>query len=297
MAGLCLLLVSFWAVYERGYVDNDEIAARFEVDPALPAASPASVVTPRWRPWIWAALSGLAALAVLRQQPLPAGPDIARWAGVLAAVAVIYYFYNRFDKPTRVWLFALLQLLRAAAFVVVVPVSVVGAAALAARVLARWVPYEDYRYGSGRWNNGMASLRRLLFLRVLRRACGSAGAARPVGPRRALPGRLPALSGAIGTRRGRQGGAPYRPRRLLTPAEGVSSFLLVLRGRPVRDDFEAETGAVEIAGRRSCFARFEADEWLGREPPQRQIGELEACDPAVIVAVRANGRVPCPGRK
>src|SRR5262249_49517248 len=33
--GLLILLISFWAVYERGYVDNDLIAARYEDDPKL----------------------------------------------------------------------------------------------------------------------------------------------------------------------------------------------------------------------------------------------------------------------
>ncbi len=35
VVGLLFLLLSFWAVYERGYVDNDEIAARYEREPTL----------------------------------------------------------------------------------------------------------------------------------------------------------------------------------------------------------------------------------------------------------------------
>ena len=50
--GLLFLLGSFWAIYERGYVDNDQIAARFEARPKLSAAFAGSdVVTPRWQPW------------------------------------------------------------------------------------------------------------------------------------------------------------------------------------------------------------------------------------------------------
>ncbi len=63
IVGLLFLLLSFWAIYERGYVDNDSIAARFEREPALSKAyfeSP--VATPRAMPGFgrWsAARSGL----------------------------------------------------------------------------------------------------------------------------------------------------------------------------------------------------------------------------------------------
>src|SRR4029077_17634589 len=37
VVGLLLLLLSFWAIYERGYVDNDLVASRYEADPKLSA--------------------------------------------------------------------------------------------------------------------------------------------------------------------------------------------------------------------------------------------------------------------
>ncbi len=46
--GLILLLISFWAIYERGYVDNDRAAEHFEHDPKLTAEyHEAPVATPR----------------------------------------------------------------------------------------------------------------------------------------------------------------------------------------------------------------------------------------------------------
>jgi hypothetical protein len=54
--GLLLLLVSFWSVYERGYVDNDLVGASLEHDPKLtPAFYERPVATPRLLPWLWAA--------------------------------------------------------------------------------------------------------------------------------------------------------------------------------------------------------------------------------------------------
>ncbi len=38
LVGLLLLLLSFWAIYGRGYVDNDLVASRYEADPQLSAA-------------------------------------------------------------------------------------------------------------------------------------------------------------------------------------------------------------------------------------------------------------------
>src|SRR5262249_45162415 len=59
--GLLLLLVSFWAVYERGYVDNDLVARQYEAEPKLSSAFFSNpIATPVWLPWLWAAAFGAA---------------------------------------------------------------------------------------------------------------------------------------------------------------------------------------------------------------------------------------------
>jgi len=64
---------------------------------------------------------------------------------------------------SRVWLYPLLQFARSASFTVVVPIEPAGAAALAAHVLSRWVPYQFYRRASGRrWPNMQVPLVRLI---------------------------------------------------------------------------------------------------------------------------------------
>jgi len=146
VAGLALLLLSLWAIYERGYVDNDRAASRHEADPRLtPEFHRSDVPTPPLQPWLWAAASGLAGLWVLSWPALPALGAIAAWGGVLAALALLYALYNRVDKATRIWLFTPLHLIRVAAFAAVVPVTLAGAAALFANVAARWLPYFHYR--------------------------------------------------------------------------------------------------------------------------------------------------------
>jgi hypothetical protein len=166
--GLLFLLVSFWAIYERGYVDNDLVAARFEVEPKLSAAFLASpVATPRWQPWIWAFACGAIAIVLLRWPATPVPTDFAAWAAVLLATHGGFTMYNRFDKGTRVWMFAGLQFARSTAFVALVPIGVIGAVAIGAHVLAKWVPYCVYRLGGKDWPDAPFHLIRLLFFVVL----------------------------------------------------------------------------------------------------------------------------------
>jgi hypothetical protein len=176
VAGLLCLLISFWAIYERGYVDNDRIAERFETDPKLSAAyADAPVPTPRWQPWIWAAGCGTLAIALLRWPLRPAATDFLAWGGMLVGVHIWFRLYNRLDKRTRVFLFGGLQLARGAAFVALVPISAIGAMALGAHALSKWVPYYIYRIDTKGWPDAPFLLTRLLFFMLLALLLGLAG--------------------------------------------------------------------------------------------------------------------------
>jgi hypothetical protein len=166
--GLLFLLISFWTIYERGYVDNDLIAARFEENPKLSTEfRHAPVATPRWQPWIWALACGAIAIALLRWPTLPAAVDAISWIAVLLATHAWFTLYNRLDKDTRVWMFAGLQLARSAAFVALVPIGAIGTVALGAHALAKWIPYYVYRLGGKEWPEAPFHLIRLLFFVVL----------------------------------------------------------------------------------------------------------------------------------
>ena len=166
IAGLSLLLLSFWTVYERGYVDNDLVAARYEENPKLSKAFHEQLVaTPALQPWIWAI--GAGALGTLFLQPQQWLFSFCKWSITLIATYICYKIYNRYDKSTRVWLFPLLQFARTAAFIVVVPVNLVGAAALGAHVLARWIPYQIYRFAGNGWPDLHLQLLRLAFFLFL----------------------------------------------------------------------------------------------------------------------------------
>jgi phosphoserine phosphatase len=123
VAGLLLLALSFWAIYERGYVDNDLVASTLESEPSLSESFHVSrVATPAIQPWIWAVAAGAAALFVLRWPLTPDPVDGVKWLGVLVGTYGWFRWYNRMDKPTRVWMYSVLQFSRLNALIVIVPV-------------------------------------------------------------------------------------------------------------------------------------------------------------------------------
>jgi hypothetical protein len=177
--GLSFLLLSFWIIYERGYVDNDQTGARFEKSPKLSAAFAEDMVaTPTFEPWIWALLAGAAALYVLRAPHLPSPLDFVHWYAVLAATYGCFWLYNRLDKSSRVWFYAVLQFARTAALVAVVPMTMSGTLAIAANTLTRWVPYYVYRRGQLAWPEGHYQITRLMFLVFIVISVALAGGAR-----------------------------------------------------------------------------------------------------------------------
>lgn len=166
--GLLLLLLSFWTIYERGYVENDLIGARYEQAPKLSAAFLlAPVATPRWQPWLWALASGGLAILLLRWPHAATATDLVLWFGMLAGTQTWFYLYNRYDKASRVWLYAGLQLARTAVFVVLVPVAAVATLALSAHMLAKWLPYYVYRFSGKDWPGTRVALTRLMFFLIM----------------------------------------------------------------------------------------------------------------------------------
>ena len=163
LVGLLLLLLSFWAIYERGYVDNDLAASRYEPDPNLSATfGSVQVATPAVQPWIWALPAGAAGVAILHPDGTAFVVHFALWVAVLILTYACFVLYNRLDKMTRVWLYPFLQFARSGAFTVIVPIEPAGVAALGAHVLSRWVPYQVYRLTSVGWPSARPELVRLL---------------------------------------------------------------------------------------------------------------------------------------
>ncbi len=167
MAGLFCLLISFWAIYEQGYVDNDRIAAENEPDPRLSETyGIVEVATPMLASWLWAALAGLAGMTLIGSGQ-PDFVHVTIWAGILITTALCFRLFSRLDKSTRIWPYGLLQLARCAAFAAVVPVVPMAPAAIGAHVIEKWVPYIFYRRGGASAWDLPLHLMRLGFFIVL----------------------------------------------------------------------------------------------------------------------------------
>jgi hypothetical protein len=150
VVGLIFLMISFWAVYEMGYVDNDRIAERFENDPQLSEQFfKKPVPTPALEPWIWAVASGLIALALL-SGGVPTWWLVFSWASVLVGCYLAFYCFNRITKPFRPLLFPILQAFRVGAVAAVASAAPIAAGGLCAVVASRWIGYIDYRQNGGR---------------------------------------------------------------------------------------------------------------------------------------------------
>ncbi|MEO6269301.1 MAG: HAD family hydrolase, partial [Lautropia sp.] len=174
VAGLALLSLSFWAIYECGYVDNDRIGARYERDPRLSAEFfERPVRFPTVLPWVWAGACGVAALLLLRWPSVPTAADLLIWAGILVFTFLWFRAYNRLDKQTRIWFFAGLQMLRSMSFVAIVSVTPIGAAALVSHAFARWVPYYAYRTTGLKYNDDLVGTTRLLFFILISGCLGA----------------------------------------------------------------------------------------------------------------------------
>ncbi|MFY0612045.1 MAG: hypothetical protein JXQ99_11005 [Hyphomicrobiaceae bacterium] len=144
--GVILLVVSFWCVYEQGYVDNDRMGALHETDPKLSSAFfENKVATPIITPWIWAAVLGIMGLSALNGGTLPAPSTIAAWAATLVATALSFCLFNRVEKKHRIFVYPILQVFRAAAIAAVAPISPVAVGGVLGVVTSAWIAYVVYR--------------------------------------------------------------------------------------------------------------------------------------------------------
>jgi hypothetical protein len=174
VAGLACLLLSFWCIYELGYVENDRMGQRYEDEPVLAegyAGPPAGI---ELTAWLWALATAAAAVVLLRPGSFVAG--LAAWLAFLVGTRAVYAVYNRLDKAARPLLYVALQALRMAAPLVLVPVSVVGATALLVIVWSRSVLYVLYRAVGGPWRDVSLDLYNAAFLAIGVAAMAVAGA-------------------------------------------------------------------------------------------------------------------------
>lgn len=177
---LVFLMLSFWCIYEIGYMENDLIAEKFEKDPALSENYYRYKKRINlWQPWFWAiilAIPGIVLLESIKVTPslfefgfqfnqlnrASLLTDMGLWLGLLIALRASYWVYNRIDKTTRTWLYPVLQIYKCFGFLCITVTNLVGSMLFVAQVLSRWLPYIIYRYSRTEWLNNMTNIGQLL---------------------------------------------------------------------------------------------------------------------------------------
>lgn len=177
---LALFLVSFWCIYELGYIENDYAAANFEgelgrVPEAYTGQQPQTVWAWTWAVGLGAAGAGLlSAGGVLASGLIPWLVQVLIWLAVLITTRAIFALYNRITPVSRSLLYPLLQVCRNFSVLAFAASNVVGVMILVAHTLARTFPYFLYRlagdaYGRRRkqWPSVPVFLNRLLLFGLL----------------------------------------------------------------------------------------------------------------------------------
>ena len=155
--GLLCLFMSFWAIYEIGYFENDQVAATIEPNGKVPKdfdhyrdrfSEPTNWVTAGVLGIMGIAIfvwSGVAHPIIIDNGPLGWVAAGLAWAIVLIGLREVYRVYNYSDKATRVYLYAPLQLFKYGFGIVFLALPAAGAALLFSQIFRRWIPYVIYR--------------------------------------------------------------------------------------------------------------------------------------------------------
>ncbi|MBW4634644.1 MAG: haloacid dehalogenase-like hydrolase [Iphinoe sp. HA4291-MV1] len=181
---MLFLMLSFWCIYELGYIENDIIAERFEKKPKLSETyqrykNRISV----WHAWLWTVFFAVPGIIILVLTKVvfsdtsfgsevitldllrTALTNMALWISLLLVVRVSFFAYNYVDKQTRTWLYFILQAYKCFGFLVVTKINAIGAMLFVAQVISRWIPYFVYRFAKNDWTEELPYqlLRILLF--------------------------------------------------------------------------------------------------------------------------------------
>ncbi len=153
---IILFHISFWIIYEAGYVDNDRTAARAEMDAKIPPSFHIyDKIYKEPLAWICAVivaipaafLAALSGVAFLPGSPLILTITVlALWLLLLVSLRLLYLVYNRIDKMTRIYLYVALQLMKYGFPALFFSLPAAGAMLITAQVFRKWFPYVIYRH-------------------------------------------------------------------------------------------------------------------------------------------------------
>ena len=177
---LFLLQISFWCIYELGYIENDLVGEKFEDKAVLSDNYSSRKYTfSWWQPWLWSFI--LSALGIITIKSIDINNDYLTflpfvsnnqfllaekyllWIAFLVALRAIFYIYNHLNKQSRIWLYSLLQAFRYCGYLVLFTTNIIGLMLLISKILTRTMQYILYRYMGGKSSNWPADFPRYFF--------------------------------------------------------------------------------------------------------------------------------------
>ena len=186
--GLFLLQISFWCIYEIGYIENDIVGDKFEDKAVLSYNYNSFKYSFRlWEPWVWAfSLSALGIFILDRDIVVEIPPAFASllldesqqhlfqvltgfffWAAFLLSLRILFHIYNHLNKQSRIWFYLLLQCCRYCGYLVLLTTNTVGLILLVSKILTRSIQYVLYRYMGGKGSDWPIYFPRYFFLLLI----------------------------------------------------------------------------------------------------------------------------------
>jgi hypothetical protein len=154
-----LLFISFFAIYEIGYFENDMYSSKKEEKPSLSGRQAAFINYPIYRYAIlWAILCGLGGLYMLSECNYI---NIVGWFGILLLQYLLFKFFNALPPSKRIYLFPILQYLKTFSYVLVLPLNALGGVLLYSQMMRQTINYYIYRH-AGNYRTFKRQIHRLL---------------------------------------------------------------------------------------------------------------------------------------
>lgn len=167
--GLFLLQISFWCIYELGYIENDIIGEKFEDKAILSYNYNNFEYSFRlWQPWVWSFCLSTLGIIILNKDLVLESKFLTQiasnennlnlllilqgfvlWLVFLLASRVLFHIYNHLNKQSRVWFYLLLQTCRYCGYLVLLTTNFTGLLFLVSTILTRSIQYVLYRYLGG----------------------------------------------------------------------------------------------------------------------------------------------------
>lgn len=175
---LFLLQISFWCIYELGYIENDKIGKKFEDKPILYCDYDSYEYSALWQHWgLSFSLSAIAIFFIYfnfediinltfnldSDRLLNITKNYLFWIAFLIILRFIFYIYNHINKQSRVWFYLLLQTCRYCGYLILFTVNIVSLMFLISKIATRSIQYILYRYIGGNSNSWPINFPRYFF--------------------------------------------------------------------------------------------------------------------------------------